>query len=104
MSSDLLEECIDNDGREVFLSMNFYGTAFLTIFVEVGDNGEDRSENFVLTPDEKGIKNAKMIESALKSWRERIEETRLNELNSIAQQKDDHIHEVGSCHNCPYDK
>lgn len=76
MSSDLLEDCQDESGCEVFLSMNSSGHAFLYV-IKSSLSLEEYSATFVLTPDLNGIENAKKIENALKSWREHIEETEL---------------------------
>ena len=74
MSSDLLEDCKDSRWRELDLTMNASGCAFLSIYDEAMD---EVSYYFTLTPDTDGVKRAEMIEIALTNWIKHIKDTGL---------------------------
>lgn len=62
MSSDLLEDCVDNRGVDCGLIMNAYSYAWPTA-------------TFELSPDEHGINNAQSIIDALSVWIEQVKST-----------------------------
>ena len=60
MSSDLLEDCVDNRGVDCSLTTNVNSYAWLSIY--------DCTATFELAPDVNGIRNAQSIIDALRSW------------------------------------
>lgn len=68
MSSDLLEDCVDNRGVDCGLIMNAYSYAWLSI-------GDSPTATFELSPDEYGINNAQSIIDALSVWIEQVKST-----------------------------
>jgi len=70
MSSELLEHLErDEQGASIHLKMNSHGYAWLTVFNgNYGDMQVGGSEDYVLSPDEKGWKSAEMIVGALVDW------------------------------------
>lgn len=62
MACDFLDVDDDANGSSVLLSMKASGDAFLTII------GSENAEDYHLTPNEIGWKNACKIVDALKAW------------------------------------
>lgn len=65
MSSDILEFIEDEKGNDIGIFMNVHGYAF----IKMADNDDTK---FILSPNEEGINNAKMIISALEAWVEKV--------------------------------
>lgn len=69
MSSDYLENIIDNEKNIILLTMKASGFAQLTIMDDDKDGEiEGNIVSFNLTPDESGWNNAANIASALEAW------------------------------------
>jgi hypothetical protein len=76
MSSNLIEDLDDGQGVDLFLEMKATGHAFLTLCdMTRGEYREEYEEiSFYLPPTEAGHHKAKIIEDALRAWREQTKE------------------------------
>jgi hypothetical protein len=76
VSSDLIDDLSDAHGVSLGLVMNVHGHVFLTLHGVINDHGHDRDAidfdivTLHLPPTADGHAQAKIIENALREWRE----------------------------------
>jgi len=75
MSLELLEDCEDDNGGSIGISIDADSYAFMSVYQE-NDYDKNDTNSFILSPDEKGIENAAKIINVLETWIDRIKGTR----------------------------